>query len=81
MTITLSTEMVRLAGEGAMFNIARLEKQFRYTSRSTARFFESLRKSGRIDNPNSEAPLTGRSGQLMFQADSLLVQEESRARS
>jgi hypothetical protein len=32
MTLTLATEMVRLAKDGAMFKIARFEKQFRYTS-------------------------------------------------
>jgi len=30
--LTLSTEMVHLAEDGAMFKIARFEKQLRYTS-------------------------------------------------
>jgi len=66
------TEMVRLAEDGAMFKIAQFEKQFRYPS-GPQRNPRIACKSAGIDSPNSEAQLTGRSEQLIFQADSLLV--------
>jgi hypothetical protein len=72
LTLTLSTEMVRLAEDGAMLKIARFGKQFR-SLRGRSRIFRIVSRSGEIDNPNSKAQLTGRSGQLIFRADSLLL--------
>jgi hypothetical protein len=71
LTLTLSTEMVRLAEDGAMFKIARFAKKsgsLRGPQRN-----QMACNSAEIDNPNSEAPLTDRSEQLIFPADSLLV--------
>jgi hypothetical protein len=46
-----------------MLKIARFEKQFRYASGATAKSSDC--KPPEIDNPNSEAQLTGRSEQLI----------------
>jgi hypothetical protein len=71
-TLTLSTQMVRLAEDGAMLKIARFGKQFR-SLRGRSRIFRIVSRSGEVDNPNSKAQLTGRSEQLIFRADSLLL--------
>jgi hypothetical protein len=55
-----------------MFKIARFEEQFRNTSGHSEILCVACR-SVEIDNPNLEAQLTGRSEQLTFQADSLLL--------
>jgi len=54
-----------------MFKIARFQKQSRNAS-GHSEILQMACKSVELDNPNSEAQLTGRSEQLTFQADSLL---------
>jgi hypothetical protein len=61
----LSTQMVRLAEDGAMFKIAPFEHNLGRLGRA-AKSSEWLAKSAEIDNPNSEVPLTGRSEQLIL---------------
>ena len=68
-----STEIVRLAEDGAMFKIARFEKQFRHASGPQRNSPNSLASRQELTILIQRRQLTGRSEQLIFQADSLMV--------
>ena len=72
MTLTLSTKMVRLAEDRAMFKIARFEKQFRYL-RGYSEILRIAYGRQELTILNSEAQLTGQSEHLIVQMDSLHV--------
>jgi len=64
--------MVRLAEDGAMFKIARFEKQFRYL-RGYSEILRIACGRQELTILDSEAQLTDQSEQLIVQVDSLHV--------